>query len=128
MGQLFKRILNFAKSELTSRDDVARAEEVISNYDELNREFEKLKNETPPGEKKNDDYVNHDAEVKRALETLGLGANAGKSEIKAAYRKKVAENHPDKSANLGKSAQDAANKKMADINSAYEILKMKARV
>lgn len=52
---------------------------------------------------------------------LGLPRDADEVQIKAAYRKKTREHHPDKAVRLGVSKEDA-EKRMAAINEAYEVL------
>lgn len=61
---------------------------------------------------------------------LGVSRDADERDIKRAYRKLVVKFHPDKAAAQGISSDDA-QKKMADINEAYETLsdpELKARV
>lgn len=60
---------------------------------------------------------------------LGLPHDADEVQIKAAYRKMTRQYHPDKAVRLGVSKEDA-EKKMAAINEAYEVLsdpELKAR-
>jgi len=60
---------------------------------------------------------------------LGVTRDADEREIKRAYRKLTREFHPDKASQLGVSAEEA-QKKMASINEAYEVLsdpELKAR-
>lgn len=52
---------------------------------------------------------------------LGLPRDADEVQIKAAYRKKTREHHPDKAVRLGTTKEDA-EKRMAAINEAYEVL------
>ena len=52
---------------------------------------------------------------------LGVPRDADELQIKAAYRKKTREHHPDKAVRLGVTKEDA-EKKMASINEAYEVL------
>lgn len=58
-------------------------------------------------------------------EVLGLTAEASDSEVKAAYRKLIHENHPDKlmAQGLPQEFIDLANEKMAAINAAYDHIK-----
>lgn len=60
---------------------------------------------------------------------LGVSRDADDREIKRAYRKLSKEHHPDKAARQGIAAEEA-QKKMASINEAYEVLsdeELKAR-
>lgn len=52
---------------------------------------------------------------------LGVPRDADELQIKSAYRKKTREHHPDKAIGKGVSKEDA-EKKMAAINEAYEVL------
>ncbi len=63
--------------------------------------------------------------IKQYSEILGVSEDATMAEIKKAYRKLAKENHPDKFAAEGMPEQYAAfaNKKIAEINEAYEYLK-----
>jgi DnaJ-class molecular chaperone len=47
---------------------------------------------------------------------------ASKEEIKAAYKKLVAQYHPDKVQHLGKEFQELAHKKFVAIQRAYDVL------
>lgn len=61
-------------------------------------------------------------------EVLGLTADAGDAEVKAAHRRLVRENHPDRLAAQGlpEDFVEVANKKMAEVNAAWDRIK-KAR-
>ncbi len=52
---------------------------------------------------------------------LGVSRDADQRQIKAAYRKQTREHHPDKAVRTGVSKEDA-EKRMASINEAYEII------
>ena len=56
----------------------------------------------------------------RPYEVLGVGANASAEEIKAAYRRLMVENHPDRVANLGPELVKIAEEKFKAIQEAYE--------
>jgi DNA-directed RNA polymerase subunit RPC12/RpoP len=53
---------------------------------------------------------------------LGLTANCTPQEIKAAYRRRLKEYHPDRVADMGKEIQMLAEKKTKEINWAFEQL------
>ena len=55
-------------------------------------------------------------------EVLGISRDARPEEIKAAYRREMANYHPDKVAHLGPELQKLANRKAQEINRAYEYL------
>ncbi len=57
-----------------------------------------------------------------SLQVLGLTKNASIPQIKAAYRKLVKENHPDRFRNLGEVHMEKANDRLIQINRAYEYI------
>lgn len=63
--------------------------------------------------------------VKKYCKVLDVDENANMGDIKKAYRKLVKEYHPDKlaSESMPKEYEDFANKKIIEINEAYEYLK-----
>lgn len=68
--------------------------------------------ENPPEPDDNDPYL-----------VLGVSRGACADEIKAAYRRRMAEYHPDKVAHLGAELKALAEKKAKAIHSAYESLR-----
>ncbi|MFQ5351643.1 MAG: TerB family tellurite resistance protein [Candidatus Binatia bacterium] len=64
-----------------------------------------------------------EAEVDKALGTLGLSRGAGKDDMKAAWRRLSLENHPDRVRHLGPEFRRIAEEKMKEINKAWETLK-----
>lgn len=61
------------------------------------------------------------SKTKDYYKVLGLTRDADELQIKAAYRKMVKQHHPDKAHKLGITKEDA-EKKMAQVNEAYEVL------
>lgn len=61
------------------------------------------------------------SKTKDYYKVLGLTRDADELQIKAAYRKMVKLHHPDKAHKLG-ITKDDAEKKMASVNEAYEVL------
>ena len=59
-------------------------------------------------------------------EVLGVRPGASQEEIQAAYRRLVQEYHPDKVADLGQELRDVAERRMKEINAAYEHFKRRA--
>lgn len=55
-------------------------------------------------------------------EVLGVTESSTKSEVQEAYRKLIAQYHPDKVHHLGEELQEIARKKSLEINQAYETL------
>ena len=58
---------------------------------------------------------------------LGLDPGASREEVKAAYRRLVAQYHPDKVSHLGKEFQDLAHRRLIEIQRAYERLTGRTR-
>lgn len=61
------------------------------------------------------------SKTKDYYKVLGVARDADERQIKSAYRKATREHHPDKAHSHGLSKEDA-EKKMAQINEAYEVL------
>jgi hypothetical protein len=76
------------------------------------KQREQTKTETPSESKGETPY-----------EILGVTPNASEAEITAAYRKMAQMYHPDKVAGLAPEFREIANRRMKEINAAYEELK-----
>src|SRR5262245_32925642 len=50
---------------------------------------------------------------------LGVSHNASESEIKAAYRERIQQYHPDKTVGLGSELRSLAEEKTKELNAAY---------
>lgn len=61
------------------------------------------------------------SKTKDYYKVLGVSSDADERQIKSAYRKATKQYHPDKAAKQNMS-KEAAEKKMAGINEAYEVL------
>jgi len=61
--------------------------------------------------------------VKEALSLFGLDFTVSQKDIKEAYKKNVAEYHPDKVSNLGKDLQNLAEIKTRRFKKEYQYLK-----
>jgi DnaJ like chaperone protein len=59
----------------------------------------------------------------RACRLLEVAANSTRPQIKAAYRRKVSQWHPDRLAHRGEDLRLLANRQMAAINEAYRFLR-----
>ncbi len=55
--------------------------------------------------------------------TLGVPRSASKEDIKAAYKARMSEYHPDKVAHLGEELQQLAHRKALEIQQAYQQLR-----
>ena len=133
MGQLLNRLGKFFKSEIY--ENTAGAESFLrSDDDELKRIIEELNN--PKSGAANDKSGRDKAYSKYAeppksvpadelnsLKILGLTANATNAEIKAAYKKLMKLHHPDKTVGNGDKSKADAERKSADINGAYSLLR-----
>ncbi|MDB6124430.1 MAG: hypothetical protein JWQ71_3423 [Pedosphaera sp.] len=87
-------------------------EELFALYEEESIETKAEKTEEPPAEVDPDSpYV-----------LLGIAENAGLSEIKTAYRRRIKERHPDKFAALGLEWRVLAEERSKQLNAAYEAL------
>lgn len=60
---------------------------------------------------------------KSPYEVLGISEQATVKEIREAFKKKALENHPDRTAGLGEEYKQLAEKRMKEINFAYEQLR-----
>jgi DnaJ like chaperone protein len=69
------------------------------------------------------DYGESSVDYERALATLELEHGATKDEIRRAYRRLVAEYHPDKVQSLPEGFRAYATEKTQEINAAYDLLK-----
>jgi hypothetical protein len=69
-----------------------------------------------------DDFVNT---VEECFALLEISSESTPFQIKAVYRKKLAEYHPDKVEKLGSRLKELADKETKKLNSAYKILKDK---
>lgn len=76
------------------------------------KQREQTKTETPSESKGETPY-----------EILGVTPNASEAEITAAYRKMAQMYHPDKVAGLAPEFREIADRRMKEINAAYEELK-----
>lgn len=60
--------------------------------------------------------------IDEAYQVLGIAPTASDEEVKAAYRRMVKLNHPDRVASLGEDVRAAANRKMQEINKAKDLI------
>jgi len=96
------------------------------NFEAAMHALNKAKEHHPGAQQVNQLLQNAQLELKRSktkdyYKVLGLTRDADEVQIKAAYRKMVKIHHPDKAHKLGITKEDA-EKKMAAVNEAYEVL------
>jgi preprotein translocase subunit Sec63 len=56
-------------------------------------------------------------------DVLGVSPGASDEEIRAAYTKKMRENHPDRVADMAAEIREVAERRSKEINAAYDALK-----
>jgi len=96
------------------------------NFEAAINTLNTAKEHHPEAQQINQLLQNAQIELKRSktkdyYKVLGLTRDADEVQIKAAYRKMVKLHHPDKAHKLGITKEDA-EKKMAQVNEAYEVL------
>ena len=76
--------------------------------------------------------VSHEAEKrqreKRFREVLGIQGKVTGEQIKKAYRRRIAEYHPDKVQNMAPEIRKLAEQRTAELTEAYAYLKEKHRI
>jgi DnaJ family protein C protein 3 len=86
-------------------------------------DYEKARQKDPQNHKINEEIKKIDRLIRQAsrkdyYKILGVAKTTSKRDIKKAYRKKAMEYHPDRYTG----SKEQAQKKMADINQAWEVL------
>ncbi len=135
MGQILDRIFRIAKS-YSNDSDLSRATKTINQdsnelkklIEELNKqkkESNSKKEQTSSNSKKQSETKANSGvmTLDAAYKVLELSKNSSIDDIKAAYKNKIKEYHPDKVNSLGKEIQELAQRKTQDINEAYSILR-----
>jgi DnaJ-domain-containing protein 1 len=91
-----------------------------ANEDASSEGFERQHSGTGEGGERRTSGPDHPKRERHWSEVLDVPAAAHIDEIKAAYRKKMAQYHPDKVASLGPELRDVADKLTKEINAAYD--------
>lgn len=135
MGQILNRLIRIAKTNLAPEKDSYQT--IVNNEDdELKRiidELNKPKQEHKSNQR-NTNYQqknNSESSAKQnkqmdwdtACQVLNITKDSSIDEIKAAYKNKIKEYHPDKVSSLGVELKQLAAQKTLEINSAYEFIK-----
>jgi len=129
MGQILERLKNIIKSEVNFNDDIdydfeKQSEDDLKRIiDELNKKKETSQNTENQNNHQQENYQKQQYSVDDAYKILEINENSNNEEIKAAYKKKIKEHHPDRLSGLGAELQKLAHQKTQDINAAYIFLK-----
>lgn len=131
MKQIINRIGRFIKSEVKSSKFEANSNFDHEHDNDLKKIIDELENEKnnfkTNQKQSNFDHKTQKITLNQAIIILGVNNNATKEEIKASYKKKVMEYHPDRVDSLGAELKDLAKKKTLEINQAYDLLKKNGR-
>lgn len=126
--QIFDRISRIFKAGFTDKSDYGSS--FFENEDdELKRIIDELNSEgnAEKDENKKQDYTPKDSvpdsELDSALKVLGLNSFADNDSIKATYKKKMKEFHPDKVSHLSDDIRKRAEARAKEINEAYTKIK-----
>ncbi len=140
MRQIFDRIFRIARSYSDSQKfdakhyDINGDDALRAAIDELDKErntkkennnFYKKQSRQNNEKKQSDNSqkTDTDLDLKSASATLGISEQATIEQIKAAYKQKIRQYHPDKVQNLGEDIREVAAKKTIEINVAYQFFK-----
>ncbi|HPI19596.1 MAG TPA: DnaJ domain-containing protein [Candidatus Kapabacteria bacterium] len=129
MGQIFDRLKNIIKSEVNFNDEVnydfeKQSEDDLKRIiDELNKKKKTKQNTENQNNHQQENFQKQQYSLDDAYKILEINENSNIEEIKAAYKKKIKEYHPDRLSGLGAELQQIAHQKTQEINSAYNFLK-----
>ena len=91
-------------------------------FDYVRRRFQNSKSNQSNNNRKESNNA-HSSNKKSAYDTLGLKVGASKDEIEKAYRAMARMYHPDKVTSLAPEYMEIAERRMKEINAAYQELK-----
>lgn len=136
MGNIFKRLSDLARSELThlTQGDREFNEEFLNyfrkqpEFDAYQSTFEDMYGEGPSGHQQSQSRQRSQEPPEGGLQydpyaTLEIGRNASFEEIEKAYKKMARKYHPDRYQT--EKERELATKIMASINAAYSFFKKK---
>lgn len=130
MGQIFDRISRIVKSGNTKSDsdynyNFNRNVDYLSEEDELKNIIDNLNNNNNQNKHNSNNYQSNNSSIdaEKAYSILKIDSNSSVDEIKIAYKNRIKEYHPDKTAGLGEEIQKIAQLKTQELNEAYSILK-----
>lgn len=122
MKQIFERIKRIIKSNLNEYTSINEFEYVdLDESEDLKRQIDEA------FKKKSNIKIDEDDALKNltlfdAYKILEVEPNASIEEIKKAYKAKVKQYHPDLVQNLGREIQELANRKLLEINYAFNLI------
>ena len=122
MKQIFERIKRIIKSNLNEYSLFNEFEYVdLDESEDLKRQIDEA------FKKKSNIKIDEDDALKNltlfdAYKILEVEANASIEEIRKAYKAKVKQYHPDLVQNLGREIQELANRKLLEINYAFNLI------
>jgi len=122
MKQIFERIKWIIKSNLNEYTSINEFEYVdLDESEDLKRQIDEA------FQKKSNIKIDEDDALKNltlfdAYKILEVEPKASIEEIKKAYKAKVKQYHPDLVQNLGREIQELANRKLLEINYAFNLI------
>ena len=122
MKQIFERIKRIIKSNLNEYTSINEFVYVdLDESEDLKRQIDEA------FQKKSNIKIDEDDALKNltlsdAYKILEVEPNASIEEIKKAYKAKVKQYHPDLVQNLGREIQELANRKLLEINYAFNLI------
>jgi len=130
--QIFERINRIARSSTADTfggrsrfdDELRRAQELIDGERRREEEEKREKEKGKSGGAKEEQRPGRDGmSVERACAIIGVPVTATMQEIQSAYRRRVAEVHPDRYSNRPAAEQSEAVARTQQLNEAYAFLK-----
>jgi DnaJ-class molecular chaperone len=122
MKQIFERIKRIIKSNINEYSSINEFEYVdLDESEDLKRQIDEA------FQKKSNIKIDEDDALKNltlfdAYKILEVEPNASIEEIKKAFKAKVKQYHPDLVQNLGREIQELANRKLLEINYAFNLI------
>lgn len=127
MGQLWNRVRRFVRSNTdeNSISSISTIDIIDEENDALRMEIDNLTNAEQSNSryKYKQKYGKAETELQKSYRILELKNTASIEEIKAAYKRKIREVHPDLLVSKTIEEQEKAKLKLHELNSAYAYLK-----
>lgn len=122
MGQIWDRLKGVIRSN-TAGVEYSLEDLEIAEDDELRKKIDQASKQSSTSEDTARRYKTRESNIDRSYRLLGINKTATIEQIKASYRQKIREVHPDSVATKSKEEQEKAKRKALEINEAYQILK-----